>query len=50
MVNPEFAFISRADSGLYHLLHQMEARVDVRGIWGRVSGAPAIGAAAAVPT
>ena len=44
VTNPEFAFISRADLGLYHLLHQLGARVDVGGIWRRVSGAPSIGA------
>jgi serine/threonine protein kinase len=39
VINPEFAFISRADMGLYHLLHRLGARVDVGGTWRRVSAA-----------
>jgi len=37
LVNPEFAFISRADLGLFSLLHQLKARVDVAGAWRRAS-------------
>jgi predicted unusual protein kinase regulating ubiquinone biosynthesis (AarF/ABC1/UbiB family) len=37
LTNPEFAFISRADLGLYSLLHQLRARVSCKEIWRRVS-------------
>jgi predicted unusual protein kinase regulating ubiquinone biosynthesis (AarF/ABC1/UbiB family) len=37
LTNPEFAFISRADLGLYSLLHQLRARVNCKEIWWRVS-------------
>jgi hypothetical protein len=37
LTNPEFAFISRADLGLYSLLHQLRARVNCKEIWRRVS-------------
>lgn len=37
--NPEFAFISRADLGLYSLLHQLRARVNCKETWRRVSAA-----------
>jgi len=37
LCNPEFAFISRADLGLYSLLHQLRARVNVTEIWRRVA-------------
>lgn len=33
--NPEFAFISRAELGLYSLLHQLKARVNVKETWRR---------------
>jgi len=36
LCNPEFAFISRADLGLYSLLHQLRARVNCKEIWRRV--------------
>ena len=35
LTNPEFAFISRAELGLYSLLHQLNARVNVRETWRR---------------
>jgi predicted unusual protein kinase regulating ubiquinone biosynthesis (AarF/ABC1/UbiB family) len=35
VTNPEFAFISRADLGLYSLLYQLNARVNVRETWRR---------------
>ena len=35
VTNPEFAFISRADLGLYSLLSQLNARVNVRETWQR---------------
>jgi predicted unusual protein kinase regulating ubiquinone biosynthesis (AarF/ABC1/UbiB family) len=35
VTNPEFAFISRAELGLYSLLHQLDARVNVRETWRR---------------
>lgn len=37
LTNPEFAFISRADLGIYSLLHQLRARVTPAEIWRRVS-------------
>ena len=33
LTNPEFAFVSRADLGLYTLLHQLRARVNVVEAW-----------------
>jgi predicted unusual protein kinase regulating ubiquinone biosynthesis (AarF/ABC1/UbiB family) len=33
LANPEFAFVSRADLGLYSLLHQLRARVNCKQIW-----------------
>jgi len=33
VTNAEFAFISRAEMGLYSLLHQLKARVNVRETW-----------------
>jgi hypothetical protein len=36
LANPEFAFISRADLGLYSLLHQLRAHVNCKQIWRRV--------------
>ena len=38
LANPEFAFISRAELGLYCLLHQLGARVNATEICRRVSG------------
>ncbi len=32
ITNPEFAFISRTELGLYSLLHQLRARVNTRGV------------------
>jgi predicted unusual protein kinase regulating ubiquinone biosynthesis (AarF/ABC1/UbiB family) len=37
LANPEFAFISRADLGLYSLLHQLRAHVNCKEIWRQVS-------------
>jgi predicted unusual protein kinase regulating ubiquinone biosynthesis (AarF/ABC1/UbiB family) len=34
--NPEFAFITRADLGLFSLLHRLGARVNVRAVWNKV--------------
>ena len=34
--NPEFAFITRAELGLYSLLHRLKAKVNVRAVWERV--------------
>ena len=34
--NPEFAFITRTELGLYSLLHQLRARVDTMRVWRRV--------------
>jgi hypothetical protein len=37
LINPEFAFTSRADMGLFSLEHQLKAKVDVAAVWRRVS-------------
>jgi predicted unusual protein kinase regulating ubiquinone biosynthesis (AarF/ABC1/UbiB family) len=37
VTNSEFAFISRAELGLYSLLHRLNARVNVRETWQRCS-------------
>jgi predicted unusual protein kinase regulating ubiquinone biosynthesis (AarF/ABC1/UbiB family) len=37
ITNPEFAFISRAEMGIYSLLHRLGAKVKPRVIWERVS-------------
>lgn len=37
LANPEFAFISRADLGLYSLSHQLRAHVNCKEIWRRIS-------------
>jgi len=34
--NPEFAFITRADLGIFSLLHRLGARVKVREVWSKV--------------
>lgn len=36
LTNPEFAFLSRADLGLYCLLHHIGAKVDTRDVWNRI--------------
>jgi hypothetical protein len=36
--NPEFAFITRADLGLFSLLNRLGAKVKVRIIWNKVAG------------
>ncbi len=41
--NPEFAFISRAELGLYLILHELGAKVNMRAVWHRVSTAPVVG-------
>ena len=41
--NPEFTFLSRADMGLIHLLHELGARVNEGAVWHRASIAPAAG-------
>lgn len=41
--NPEFAFVSRAELGFVHLLHELGAKVNMRGVWQRVTTAPAAG-------
>ncbi len=43
LVNPEFAFVSRTELGLVHLLHELGARVNYGAVWHRVSTAPAVG-------
>jgi hypothetical protein len=37
VTNPEFAFVSRAELGLYSLLHRLDAKVNVRAVWERVA-------------
>ena len=36
LTNPEFAFITRAELGLYSLLHHLGAKVNTREVWGQV--------------
>jgi predicted unusual protein kinase regulating ubiquinone biosynthesis (AarF/ABC1/UbiB family) len=36
IVNPDFAFVSRAELGLYSLLHRLDAKINPRAIWERV--------------
>jgi predicted unusual protein kinase regulating ubiquinone biosynthesis (AarF/ABC1/UbiB family) len=36
VTNPEFAFISRSDLGIYSLLHRLNAKVNTTAIWCRV--------------
>ena len=43
LCNPEFAFVSRAELGLVHLLHELGAKVNMGAVWHRVSTAPAAG-------
>jgi ABC1 atypical kinase-like domain len=38
VANPEFAFVSRAEMGLYSLLHRLNAKVNARAAWERVEG------------
>jgi len=42
LANPEFAFISRAELGLYSLLHRLKAKLNCTAVWQRVeqSGPP----------
>lgn len=42
LVAPEFVFTSRADLGLFHILYELGARVNVGEIWRRVSSAPVV--------
>jgi predicted unusual protein kinase regulating ubiquinone biosynthesis (AarF/ABC1/UbiB family) len=39
VANPDFAFISRAELGLFSLLHRLKAQVSPRDIWSRVDSA-----------
>ena len=43
LFNPEFAFVSRTELGLVHLLHELGAQVNMGAVWHRVSTAPAVG-------
>jgi predicted unusual protein kinase regulating ubiquinone biosynthesis (AarF/ABC1/UbiB family) len=43
LFNPEFTFVSRTELGLFHLLHELGAKVNMRAVWHRVSTAPAVG-------
>ena len=43
LFHPEFAFVSRTELGLFHLLHELGAKVNMRAVWHRVSTAPAVG-------
>jgi predicted unusual protein kinase regulating ubiquinone biosynthesis (AarF/ABC1/UbiB family) len=40
VTNPEFAFVSRAELGLYSLLHSLNAKVNPTEIWRRVQASP----------
>ncbi|MGO8677083.1 MAG: ABC1 kinase family protein [Limisphaerales bacterium] len=40
LANPEFAFVSRTELGLYSLLHELGARVDTRAVCERVAQLP----------
>jgi hypothetical protein len=35
LTNPEFLFVSRAELGLYNLLHELGAKVDTKAVWRR---------------
>ena len=39
LINPDFAFLMRADMGFFYLLRQIEAKVNVSEIWRRVAAA-----------
>jgi tRNA A-37 threonylcarbamoyl transferase component Bud32 len=43
LFHPEFAFVSRTELGLVHLLHELGAKVNYGAVWHRVSTAPAAG-------
>jgi hypothetical protein len=43
VTNPEFAFISRAELGLYSLLHRLNAKVNVAAGWRRVEQSGQLG-------
>ena len=37
MTNPEFAFISRSELGIYSMLHRLDAKVNTTAVWHRVT-------------
>ena len=39
LINPEFAFVMRAEMGLEHLMHELGAKVNLGKIWRQVTGA-----------
>ena len=43
LLHPEFAFVSRTELGLVHLLRELGAKVNMGAVWHRVSTAPAVG-------
>ena len=43
LIPAEFAFVSRAEMGLCHLLHELGARVSIETVWRRVTGVPVAG-------
>lgn len=43
LLNPEYLFVSRAELGFVHLLHELGAKVNMAAVWHRVSTAPAVG-------
>jgi hypothetical protein len=43
LINPEFAFLIRANAGLGHLLHELGATVNISEVRRRVPAAPAAG-------
>jgi len=42
LINPEFAFIIRADLGLHYLLRELGAKVNISEIFRRVASAPSV--------
>jgi hypothetical protein len=40
LINPEFAFVLRAEMGLQHLMHELGAAVNLGKVWRQVAGAP----------
>ena len=38
LINPEFAFVTRAEMGLQHLMHELGAKVNLGQIWRQVTG------------
>jgi hypothetical protein len=41
LINPEFAFLTRADMGLFYLLRKLRAKVNFSEVWRRVASTSA---------